>query len=104
MQKKQIKVIDLPEGYYKGQLMQLVSDPEIAVVWVVAKEGFDVDWAAYIGFPTLGQLKPQFQSSSNYQYYCERVHFSQDVADRGDKLSEQEARQIFPEISKRYRG
>lgn len=104
MQKKQIKVKDLPEGYFKGQLTQLVIDPEIAVVWVVAKEGRANDWAAYIGWPTLGQLKPQFQPSSNYQYYCERVHFSNDVADRGDKLDEATAREIFPEITKRYRG
>lgn len=105
MHKKQIRIVDLPDGYFKEQLTQLVKEPELTTVWVVAKEGNNRDWAAYIGFPHLEQLKEKFQGSSNYEYYCTRVHFSEDVASRGDKISEAEARAIFPEMEGiRYRG
>jgi len=105
MQKRQVRVNDLPPGYFKGQLEQLVKDPASAVVWVVAKEGYAKDWAAYIGFPPLEQLKEKFRTSDNYIYYCTRVHFSGDVASRGDKLSQQEAEALFPELkSLRYKG
>jgi hypothetical protein len=103
MQYKEVQIKDLPEGYYRGQLEQLVQNQHTKVV-VVAKEGYNNDWAAYIGWPQLHELKPQYQASGNYEYYCERVHRPQDVADRGDKFPENEARELFPDIKLRYRG
>lgn len=104
MHKRQVYVIDLPNGYFKGILKNIVKDPATATVWVVAKEGYAKDWAAYIGFPILEQLQPKFQSSSNYEYYCNNVHFSNDVAAKGDKLSKAEAEELFPGLTHlRYR-
>lgn len=103
-QKKQIKINDLPDCYYKEQLLSLVQSGE-STIWVVAKEGYANDWAAYCGWPTLTDLTPELQASDNYQYYCTRVHEAQDVADRGDKLDKQTALILFPELKhKVYRG
>jgi len=99
-----LSVSNLPSGYYKAQLSSRVSDPLEATVAVVAKEGMAGDWAAYIGWPKLEELKPQFQGSAENQYYCSRIHTTDQVAELGDKLSEDEARQLFSqEAFKRLR-
>ena len=104
MHKKKNQIQDLPDCYYKSQLLSLVQSGE-SMIWVVAKEGYANDWAAYCGWPTLSDLKPEFQSSDNYAYYCARVHEAQDVCDRGDKWDRQTAVVLFPELQhKVYRG
>jgi hypothetical protein len=64
-------VKDLPTGFFKERLTELVKDPTIADVWLVAEEGFINDWAAYIGWPDLDQIV--LEECPNAPYYCSAV-------------------------------
>ena len=56
---KNIKIKDLPMGYYRAKLLEFVKDPENADVNVVATGGGAQDWAAYCGWPEFEQIKPE---------------------------------------------
>jgi len=97
---KCIKIQDLPECYHKERLLILAAEPECTVNVVAVSESY-VDWAAYIGFPALYAMNPN--EKENYRYGCENVHDINGVRRNGDKLDEEAARQIFPEIAKTFR-
>lgn len=98
---KNPKVVDLPDGYFKERLTEIAIDPEVADIWVVAKPGMIGDWAAYIRFPSIDHTRPD--QVLEYEYYLESVRDPDDVLHHGDKLSEGEARQLFPEFTGSYR-
>ena len=97
---KMVAVADLPDGYFKEKLSEYVKDANRAMVCVVAKEGNIGDWACYIGWPKYHELKDQFQTENNL-YYCTKQHYVKGVKSYGDKVSQKEAEQLFPEWSNR---
>lgn len=100
---KLMKVSELPDCYPKEQLTKIVTDPAVADVYVVMKEGMADDWSSYIGFPKLVDCQEMLRDRRDMIYYyttCVREPI--DVADRGDKLEEKIARIIFPDIKLRY--
>jgi hypothetical protein len=102
MESKTIAIKDLPDGYFKEQLTKFAN--EEAEVNVVVVMGFADDWAAYIGWPSFDQIKPEHKDNDSIQYYCRAVRAAQHVADHGDKLSKREACAIFPAMNpERYR-
>lgn len=97
-----VKIADLPQGYYKEQLLTFAENDQ-ATVWVVAVPGNNEDWSAYIGWPEFEHLKPEFQKfGGNAEYYSGLTADTVGTASYGDKLSEREARELFKdyEISK----
>ena len=97
---KCIKIQDLPECYQKERLLALAETGQFTVNVVAVSESY-VDWAAYIGFPAIYAMKPT--EREKYRYGCESVHDVQGVRRGGDKLDEEAARAIFPEIAKTFR-
>lgn len=101
---KMVAVSDLPDGYFKERLTELARDTSV-IVYVVAKAGSIGDWAAYIGFPEIEDMKDQYKDDYHYYYYCTNVHHPQGVLDHGDKLDRSMAIQLFPNWKDmRYRG
>ena len=98
---KEVKIKDLPESWYKDQLTSLVKDTK-SLVWTCAKPGIIGDWAAYVGWPKMDELKDEHQTPE-HSYYCTMVHSPTDVCGHGDKWDERSARELFPEMSGRYR-
>ena len=96
-----ISIRDLPEGYFKEQLTKLVEDDKTQVCVVGVCSG-GPDWAAYIGWPAFHLLKREHQSSHN-EYYSKHVKELEDVKNQGDKLPEDDAREIFPQLAKSFR-
>lgn len=95
---KVVKVADLPNGYYKQQLTRLVEDPMVADVVVLAKEGHNDDWACYIGWPKYEHLKMSARNAA--ALYCtQTIRTAHQVMEHGDKFPEEEAKQLFPEIT-----
>lgn len=90
-----LSISQLPDSYFKQQLIDLVMDANRAMVNVVATKG-SIDWAAYIGFPSIENLKPE-KINSNTIYYCCSVQDLEGVASNGDKLSEADAIFLFPQ-------
>lgn len=100
---KLITINDLPECYWKEHIVEIVTDPAVADVYVVMREGSANDWASYIGFPKLEDCKFECRGRQNLLYYCTSVREPSDVAESGDKLDEKTARLIFPDIKLTYR-
>jgi hypothetical protein len=96
MQARTVTVSKLPDGYFKERLCDFVIDPEKTMVQVIAIVGMVRDFAVYIGWPRFDELK-QSEQNDDMAYYCEMVHDADGVASNGDKVSEQEARALFPE-------
>jgi len=90
-----VRVCDLPHGYFRERLTELVKDASEATVWVVARSGEIGDWAAYIGWP---DEKHIYNPSPTTEYYCRNHQHPARVADFGDKLSYREARDLFPDM------
>ena len=103
LESKLMKISELPESYPKEQLKKLVTNPAVADVYVVMKEGGANDWSAYIGFPKLDDCNPAFRERNDLLYYTTCVREPLDVASNGDKLDETIARLIFPDIKLEYR-
>jgi len=104
IQYREIPVSQLPDCHFKEILTNMVIDPDKASVIVVAKSGMIGDWASYIGWPSLDQLREYHQHKTNVQYYCETLRTPSQVEAIGDKLDEEIAVQIFPEWrDKKYR-
>jgi hypothetical protein len=102
---KALTVKNLPPGYFKERLTTLVRDPSAATVPIVAITGHVNDFAVYIGWPDVNQLTPEAQQVVDYAYYA-KTRCSFDGAKRyGDKISEREARALFPDLAAlSYRG
>jgi len=101
---KSCTVAELPECEAKEFFTKLVRDPNVAIVHIVAKEGAIGDWAAYIGWPGLAQLKVEEQANPDYIWYCTQLHRPEDVLGAGDKLDADTARTLFPNwASMQYR-
>lgn len=92
-----VKVCDLPEGYYKGRLSEMVVNSDVRV-WVVAEEGSIGDWAAYIGWPQFNEIRPECRSPE-VMYYTTSHRLPEDVMALGDKLSREEAVALFPDFN-----
>lgn len=95
---KIVRVVDLPLGYFSETLKKMVTSPEVATVVVVARIGYDDDWSAYVGWPAYGDLTPETQARKEVLYYCTAVRDALGVAKHGDKLFEEEACELFPEL------
>lgn len=99
---KVVAIKDLPEGYFKSRLTSMVKKVESKVI-VVAVGGWAHDWAAYIGWPKFDDLLDSRQTADS-MFYCAMVSTGDGVAERGDKMSETEARILFPEcVTLHYR-
>lgn len=100
---KTIFVSDLPNCYYKERMTDMVKNPETTLIITVAKLGTILDWACYIGWPEISELKEEYQTSDNY-YYCSTLHSKNQVLAYGDKLEKETADQLFPNWSElKYR-
>jgi hypothetical protein len=97
---REVIIDDLPNGYSKEQLQKMVVNSSLTSVNVVAVKGYANDWSAYIGFPSIFNIKDT--SNNSYAYYCLEVHDPDGVARNGDKISEREARELFPEFEDLY--
>jgi|SRR5688572_16710375 len=95
---RNIKISDLPDGYYKEQLSTFVKDPA-ADVNVVATGGGAKDWTCYCGWPEYEQIKPELIAKIGAGYYCSAVRTVEGVSRYGDKFSEKEALILFPQFS-----
>jgi hypothetical protein len=89
-------IANLPQGYYKERLTELVRDPRVATVPVVAVEGLIGDWAAYIGWPHEAQLSEAAKQNAECLYYANHRSTLAATEKQGDKLSEREALALFP--------
>lgn len=96
---KQIKIVDLPDCYYKQRLSEMVTTTN-APVWVVGKPGHGRvgDWAAYIGFPLISSISPAFISIV-FEQISQSKHTPEGTCLYGEKLEENAANEIFPEYS-----
>ena len=93
---KNLAIAELPKCYFRESLTSMVKDASVARVNVVAKRGGrGDDWAAYIGWPTLKDLKQEHVSDYTV-HLCTRVVSVNQVLYYGDKLSESVAALIFP--------
>lgn len=97
---KAVIVDKLPKGYEKNLMSKMVKEPSLTKVFVVAVNGDIGDWACYIGWPSFEELKDKYRTQ-DAKWYCENVNSVEDVAGFGDKLSEDSARELFPEYSDR---
>jgi hypothetical protein len=86
----------LPKGEARNRLIAIVSDPGIATVVVVAirRDG----WQAYIGYPSIEEVRPELQTSGEIQYMCTKCQSTEQVSQLGAKLTADEARKIFPKL------
>jgi len=89
---RSMAVKELPDCYPKEQLLKLAATPETPVL-IVAVVGYDNDWAAYIGWPIDLSEYGYAQDPSGYYQYTFNDYAG--VAESGDKLDEDIARQIF---------
>jgi len=101
---KQVIIADLPPGYFKEQLVKFVIDPKTTLVWVVAVAGDGLrDWSAYIGHPDIELVKDEYRE--NFEPYKDSyLNTPAGVRRVGDKLSEEEARALFPGVTLLYRS
>lgn len=95
---KRVSIEDLPSGYFRERLLQMVIKPQ-AQVYVVAKPGYSGDWTAYIGWPMFAELIAEIREQDSTDYYTRELTHPQGVMRHGDKLSYQEAEALFPEIA-----
>ena len=97
-------ISQLPNGFFKERLVPMVDLPEESSVFIVAKPGGNNDWAAYIGWPKYEDLTSKQRENVYAAHYC-RIGLDPDqVESNGDKLSEDEARILFPIwADKKYR-
>ena len=99
---KKITVAELPECLAKGQLISFVTDPFTVEVNVVAVQGV-IDWACYIGFPSSLYDISVDHRSRNIAYYVMNVSSPEQVAEVGDKLEEEVAKKLFPDLARNFR-
>ena len=98
---KNVKISELPDGYFREQLTKLVYpvSPVAVDVNVVAVEGEVSDFAVYCGWPAA-----EYLNGSSGAWDAENIREPGDVARNGGKFPEKEARILFPELSElRYR-
>jgi hypothetical protein len=93
---KEVAVKDLPEGYFKEQLMKLAATPETKVI-VVASVGYANDWSCYVGWPLELSEEGKKQDAAVRRYYFYTFSTWEGVASNGDKFNREEAEQLFPE-------
>jgi hypothetical protein len=98
---KKIQIKDLPESYFREQLMLIAKTPE-EEVWIVAKSGGrGDDWSAYIGWPKY--LSAYGEEMDPTLYYRTMLASISGVESNDDKLDEVTAKLVFPDITYEYR-
>jgi len=89
---RSMAVKELPDGYFKEQLLKLAATPETPVL-IVAVIGYANDWTACIGWPL--DLSGYGRRQDPSGYYQATFNDYEGVANSGDKLDEDTARAIF---------
>lgn len=105
---KQVMIRDLPDGWMKWKLQELVK-PDEGYVWLAALVGSVDDWSAYHSPPNVEALSEVGEvrlGGMEGRWLCVSRCNPYKAASVGDKVSESEATAIFPRIAeraKRYR-
>ena len=104
-QYREIPISRLPEHCaLRVQVENWVTDKNKATVYVVAKENQLGEWAAFIGYPSLENVRKEYSELEWVVYHCSLISSVQQVERMGDMLDPDTARMLFPEWSyKRYR-
>lgn len=95
MLSKRLKISELPEPLKQFMSEDVITDK--ALVWLVAKEGQNNDFAVYIGNPDIEYIKPEFKSDYIGFVFIQRTTLAGTLA-YGSKVSESLARILFPEF------
>ena len=96
-----VAVANLPPGYYRDCLLEIVENPIVRVP-IVAKAGAIGDWAAYIGWPpSVTDIKPEIRAVDlrSVDYCTSHLGHPEGALRNGDKLSEAEATALFPDMA-----
>lgn len=92
-----IPVNELPDGYFREQLMKLART-EKTQVGIVAKAGHNNDWACYIGWPQ--GLSEYGEAKDRTGYYRGTLMNEAGIASNGYKLDKETAEFLFGNLFK----